>query len=62
MEEKMAKESHNYSVQRNYKFESHDADGNFLGITEDEWKEKIRESILPVWRYRKKARIWQDAA
>ena len=43
MEEKISKESHNYSVQRNYKFESHDADGNFLGITEDEWKEKIRD-------------------
>lgn len=36
-------ESHNYAIQRNYKFESHDKDGNFLGITEDEWKEKIRD-------------------
>lgn len=36
-------ESHNYTIQRNYKYESYDENGNFLGITEDEWKDKIRD-------------------
>lgn len=36
-------ETHNYTIQRNYKYESHDEDGNFNGLTKDEWKERIRE-------------------
>lgn len=36
-------ETHNYTIQRNYKYESHDKDGNFNGLTEDEWKNRIRE-------------------
>lgn len=36
-------DSHNYSMQRNYKYESHDKNGNFNGLTEDEWKNRIRE-------------------
>ena len=36
-------DSRNYSMQRNYKYESHDKDGNFNGLTEDEWKNRIRE-------------------
>lgn len=31
----------NYTFQRNYKFESHDKDGNFNGLTEDAWRQKI---------------------
>lgn len=37
------KTTHNYSLQRNYDYESHDKDGNFNGLTEDEWRQRIRE-------------------
>lgn len=36
-------DTHNYAIQRNYKYESHDKNGNFNGLTEEEWKQRIRE-------------------
>ena len=33
----------NYELQRNYYYDSHDKDGNYNGLTEAEWKEKIRK-------------------
>ena len=32
-----------YFAQRNYDYDTHDANGNFNGMTEDEWKGLIRE-------------------
>ena len=37
----MAQGSRNYTAQRNYYYESHDADGNWNGLTEDAWKQMI---------------------
>lgn len=34
-----------WSAQRSYYYESHDADGNFNGVTEEEWKKKILEEL-----------------
>ena len=30
-----------YTMQRNYAYESHDADGKFNGLTEEQWKQQI---------------------
>lgn len=32
-----------YFAQRSYQFDSHDANGNFNGMTESDWKERIRK-------------------
>lgn len=38
---------HNYTAQRNYSYESHDADHNFNGLTEEEFKARIRAEWTP---------------
>lgn len=38
---------HNYTAQRNYSYESHDADRNFNGLTEEEFKARIRAEWAP---------------
>lgn len=40
-------EVRNYSAQRSYSYDSHDADGNFNGMTEEQWKADIRKAWAP---------------
>lgn len=37
----MAKGSRNYALQRNYEYDSHDANHVFNGLTEEDWKKQI---------------------
>lgn len=39
----MSERTRNYTMQRNYDFDSHDENGNFNGLTEDEWKQQISD-------------------
>jgi len=36
-------DAHNYAIQRSYKYESHDKDGNANGLTREDWKKKVIE-------------------
>lgn len=38
-----------YAIQRNYEYDSHDEAGNYTGLTEDQWKDQIREE----WSWKK---------
>ena len=37
----MVERTRNYTAQRNYKYDSHDKDNNFNGLTEEAWKKQI---------------------
>lgn len=46
-EKEKIKETHNYFVKRSYAYDSHDKNGNFNGLTIEEWKNQIRKE----WNY-----------